>query len=380
MSAQFESIKNKTVIGVFITNKHAAELTAMRPAFVSSSRYIRFIELAKANRDGDMVLYFFTRTTVNFPQKYVRGVYYDPRENRWRQRRFPLPHLLYDRGGGLSPRSNPLIRRFRELGIKNINARHFFDKWDLHHRLSRFSAIFPHLPATVKGEKASDALQMLHQHGSVYVKTRRGSSGVGVIRMEKLGPDGFRYYHSYGGQLSSEILSKRELAMLIDHYFARRPFIIQKPIDLLKKGQGIIDFRSEVQKNEKGRLVVAGTTARIGRPHSPIASHTRTEDYYPLEEFARSVLQLDAVKARQLKAKIHDFLHQVFRGVEPAYGPFGEMGIDFGLDTGGKLWLIECNSKSAKTALYYAYGGEVVRQSFYTLLRYARSLVRNQNY
>jgi hypothetical protein len=375
---QNESVKN-VVIGVFINRKHAKDLITMNPEFVSSYRYIRYIELAKANQDVDVTLYFFTNDRVSFEKKFVIGIYYNHQVDIWQEKKFPLPHLLYDRGGGIGQKSMILIEKFRELGIKNINSRHFFDKWDLYDRLSKLDSVCPHLPVTVKGDKVINVLEMLNQYGHVYVKTRRGSCGLGVIRIEKLGPDKFRYYYSYGGKLFSEIFTERELMNIIKRYFTHKPFIIQKPIELIKKGQCIIDFRSEVQKNERGQLIVIGTTARIGKPHSPIASNTHMEDYYPLEKFVKYTMRLDTLKAYVLQAKINSFLQTVFRAVEQVYGSFGEIGIDFGLDTQGHLWLIECNSKSAKVALYNAFGREKVRQSFCNLLRYAVYLVEKQN-
>ena len=166
---------------------------------------------------------------------------------------------------------------------------------------------------------------------------------------------------------------------ILYRFFAHKPFIIQKPIDLLKKGQCIIDFRSEVQKNKNGQLIVTGTTARIGKPRSPIASNTHKEDYYTFEKFMKDTMQFDAQRAYLFEEKINRFLQTVFRAVEQVYGPFGEMGIDFGLDMQGHLWLIECNSKSAKVALYNAFGRQKVRISFRNMLQYAKYLFEKQN-
>lgn len=375
---QNEFTKKNVVIGVFISRKHAGDLITMNTKFMSSHRYIRFIELAKANQDVNVTLYFFANDDVSFENKFVIGTYYNHQKNIWEQKKFPLPHVLYDRGGGVPKKSMLIIHKFKELGIKNINAQHFFDKWDLYNRLSRLETIRPHLPVTVKGDKAISIVQMLNQYGQVYVKTRRGSCGKGVIRIEKHGPEKFRYYYSYGGKLFYQIFTEPELMKVINRYFAHNPFIVQKPIDLMKKGECIIDFRSEVQKNEKGQFIITGTTARIGRPHSPIASNTRTEDYYPFDTFVKDTLQLDGIKAFFLKTKINHFLQTVFRAIEHVYGSFGELGIDFGMDTQGQLWLIECNSKSAKVALYHAFGRQIVRESFRNLLQYAKYLVEKQ--
>ncbi|MCR3921345.1 MAG: YheC/YheD family protein, partial [Firmicutes bacterium] len=363
----------------FINRKHAREIITMNPSFVSSHRYIRYIELAKATQEVDVILYFFTSGDVNFKAKRVNGIYFNHRINIWQEKEFPLPHLLYDRGGGIGKKSLLVINQFRELGIKNINAQHFFDKWDLYYRLSKVEAISPHLPDTVKGNNVINIMQMLDLYTHVYVKTRRGSCGLGVMRIEKETHGKFRYYYSRSGELVSAIITKQEIMKTINHYFAHSPFIIQKPIELMKMGQCITDFRSEVQRNGDGRLIVTGTTARIGRPRSPITSNTRLEDYYSLETFMKDMMQLDALKASLLQTKIIRFLQSVFLAVEHVYGPFGEIGIDFGLDTKGHLWLIECNSKSARVAMYRAFGREKVRQSFSNLLQYAKYLAEKQD-
>lgn len=373
-----QSKEQNLVVGVFISRKHAQDLITLSPEFVSSHRYIRYIELAKANQAVNVTLYFFANDQVSFENKYVTGIYYHAQEDAWLKKRFPLPDLLYDRGGGTGRKSIWIIKKFRKLGIRNINALHYFDKWDLYDRLSKVDAVSSHLPVTVKGEHPIYVWQMLNQYGHVYLKTRRGSCGLGVIRIEKQSPDRFRYYYSCGGQLSSEVFTKQDLTRILDHFFSRTPFIIQKPIDLMKKGDRIIDFRSEVQKNGKGQLSITGTTVRIGRPLSPIASNTCREDYYRLDEFVKKELQLNAKDAAALQKKIHHFLFTVFRAAEHVYGSFGEIGIDFGLDTEGHLWLIECNSKSARVALYNAYGRQKVRQSFQNLLQYAKYLAARQ--
>lgn len=363
--------KYGAIIGVFITRKQAKELITMNPGLISSHRYIRFIELARASEGLDVTLYFFADGYVNFEKKYVIGLFYDLNQNTWRTNKFPLPHVLYDRGGGIVNRSKGIIKKLNEQGIENINGQHYFDKWDLYNRLSKLEAMKPHLPITVKGETARDVVKMLNRYGEVYVKARRGSCGTGVIRIEKHGPDQFKYHYSYGSELFSGAVSKLELIKIVSYYFANHPFIIQKPIDLIKKDESIIDFRSEVQKNGKGQIFVFGTTARIGRPGSPIASNTRKDDYYPFDTFVKDTLQLHRLKALELQIRVNRFLFNVFRSVEQVYGSFGEIGIDFGLDAQGNLWLIECNSKSAKVALYNAFGHKKVRQSFRNMLQYA---------
>ena len=102
---QNKSTEKNVVIGVFITANHAEALITMNPKLVNSHRYIRYIELAKANQGLDVTLYFFMADDVSFEKKYVTGIYYNHQESIWQQKKFPLPHFLYDRGGGNSQKA-----------------------------------------------------------------------------------------------------------------------------------------------------------------------------------------------------------------------------------------------------------------------------------
>ena len=366
------------IIGVFISPRHAQCLLTQNKEFINSHRYIRYLELAKANRSHNILLYFFTHDDVYFDKQTVAGIFYNREHNSWHKNNFPFPHYLYDRGGGRGKKAEHIITVFSKLGIKNINARHYFDKWDLYEKLTKIDAVSSYLPFTVPGDY-SLIPEMLARYGHIYVKARRGSCGLGVMRLEEL-PDkqNIRFYYSRFDKLFSNVLKKEKIPELLQRFFAHHPFIIQEPINLLKKHNRIVDFRSEVQRNGEGNLVITGTTARIGRPRSPIASNTYAEDYYPLNIFFKKIMKFNNMQFSLMDAKINHFLKTVFLAVEEAYGSFAEIGIDFGLDTNGRPWLIECNSKSARVALYLAYGRQKVRQSFCNLLDYAGFLAESK--
>lgn len=69
-------------------------------AFKKSYRYIRFIELAKANQDAQTTLYFFSSKDVNLDKQKIQGTYYNEKKVYWEKKEYPLPDVLYDRGGG----------------------------------------------------------------------------------------------------------------------------------------------------------------------------------------------------------------------------------------------------------------------------------------
>jgi KaiC/GvpD/RAD55 family RecA-like ATPase len=75
-------------------------------------------------------------------------------------------------------------------------------------------------------------------------------------------------------------------------------------------------------------------------------------------------------------AEVKKFLVTVYESAESIYGQFGELGIDFALDATLKLWLIECNAKSAKMALILSSDEETIRQVFLNPLEYAKYIAK----
>ena len=77
-----------------------------------------------------------------------------------------------------------------------------------------------------------------------------------------------------------------------------------------------------------------------------------------------------------LKSRVEDFLVRIYIYLEQSYGPFGELGIDIGMDKAGRLWFIESNTKSTKVSLCNASSGETMQKAFLNPLEYAKYLYR----
>lgn len=366
---------NKPIVGVFVSRKQLYTLNQTQGEFDSIYPYIRFVAPAKASQEVGVSLYFFSNQHVHLKQGKIRGTYFDHKQQAWKRKDFPLPDILYDRGGGGTPNKSITIReKFHDLGIKSINAQHYFDKWDLYEQLNKLKRMQPHLPFTMKGANEANVLTMLNKYGQVYVKACKGSCGKGVLRVIKLSKDLYQYRYFRGGRLVVEQVNKNKLLTLLRSFFQGHDFIVQQAIHLHQKGTQIIDMRGEVQRDARGNLKVIGTTVRLGRPHSPIASNTNHTDYYPLPDYLRRFVFTKKQDVSGFCKKVHKFLVEVYHSTEKRYGSFGELGIDFGVDQQGHLWLIECNAKSAKVALYRAYGEGKIIQSFCNPLAYARYL------
>jgi hypothetical protein len=334
------------------------------------NNYPRLKKLVDANVEAKTTLNFFCSEDVDISNKIIKGTYYDFKTKRWEKKPFPFPDVIYVRGGS-GKKIDDLLAQFDRLGIKRINPIHAFNKGDLYELLNQDENVRPFLPPTEIVQTMDEIRRMIREHGTVYVKARRGRKGTKVMRIEKLRNNGYLYSYSILGYLVRKRVNSMEgLQKAIKSFFGSRPVIVQRAIDLVRVSNNrLCDFRAEVQRNKQGEIDIVGVCIRVGRKNSPITTHSSA---YRYDTYLKKVFphytnkQLEA-----LKEKINTFLIDVYTGVEKKYGRFGEIGIDFAVDRKGKIWLIECNAQSAKVSIAKAYGAKA-RRSFLNPLEYAK--------
>jgi hypothetical protein len=363
----------RPVVGVIVSNTMTRKLIAQNRQFWS---YIRFEMLVKANRKAKDTVYIFSPEDVNLARRTVRGTFFNTANRRWEKKYFPLPDVLYVRGGvrhGAAFRN--ALMEFKKMGIERINPIYAFDKWDLYQKLSQDETARPFLPYTVRLEKVDDLKNVLQNRNEIYLKGCRGSRGKRVMRVVKRTQGNYEYSY-YGRKLvRTEVNEVEDLLRAAKTLFGTERIIAQQAIDLVRADQGsLVDFRAEVQRNKRGKIEIVGIPIRVGQRDSPITIHSsafKFDDYLGRLFPHYSPIQID-----ELKEKIRNFLLSVYSSVEKAYGKFGEIGIDFGVDPNGDIWLIECNAKSAKVSIRKAYGREALRKTYLNPLEYAKVLAR----
>ncbi|MUT68017.1 YheC/YheD family protein [Paenibacillus sp. NEAU-GSW1] len=359
------SANNKPLtVGVLLTRN------LIRKTFLSQDSIYRIKELVEANKISKTNLIFFSRGDIDFTNRKVLGAYYDYSTCKWAFKSFPLPDVLYVRGGS-AKRVRKLISRLDSMGLKRINPIVAFNKGKLFQMLSEDDNVNQYLPATESVENMSEIRMMIQKLGTVYIKARRGRKGMQVMRVEKLSSTGYLYSYSILGKLvRKRVNSMAGLELAISRFFGKNKVIVQKAIDLARvDNDRLCDFRAEVQRNKSGEIEIVGICIRVGQSNSPITTHANAYKYDTyLKELFPSYNQQ---KINSLKAKIHSFLLKVYNGVEQRYGKFGEIGIDFAVDRSGEIWLIECNAQSAKVSLGKAYG-DYARRAYVNPLEYAK--------
>lgn len=337
--------------------------------------YFRFYELARASETTGIPLYFFSPRDVHLRRRQVLGTYYNHARMRWERQPFPLPDVLYDRCASESPRAETIRRLFAQWGIIPLNARHHFDKWDVYRKLLSDEHIWPYLPLTIRYRRPGDLFAFLLRHPQVYVKAVDKSRGRKVLRLARLPDGGYEYSFFHNTVVGGTRPRFQDVYKIVRAVFkSERQVIVQEAIPLIRLWDRTVDFRAEIQRNGQGHLDIVGICARIGQSRSPITIHS---DALPFEQFWQ-LMGFSTWRIQRLRSDVHQFLLAVYRAIESHYGPFGELGIDFGIDEQENIWFIECNAKSAKVSLYKAYNEETVRRAFTNPLEYARYLYQNR--
>lgn len=353
----------KPIIGVVINNNAIKQL-------LQQQKLPRLTELKDANKEAKVDLYFFSVDDVDFSNNVIAGIRFNEKKDIWERSDFTYPDFIYRTSSiSKSKKSEDIIAKLLELKAKPLNYLRGFNKWDVYNELSKDKVIAKHLPKTCLYKSYRDLKQMLEISDKVYLKACRGGRGREVLRVTKLPKD--RYELSYLNKKLTvyKIDNFNDLIKKVQAFYGRRKFIIQQAIDLITMKNRIVDLRAEVQKDGKGKIVIAAIPVRVGQLNAHITTHAES---YPFDSFFKSIMNYTDAEVLELKVRLEGFLNTVYRCIEKTYGNSGEIGIDIGLDKKGRLWFIECNACSLKVSLYKAYDKRTIRGSYKDLLEYTK--------
>lgn len=360
---------NKPVMAVLVRNHSISSLRnqGIRP-------YIQW--LAAANKEVNNILYCFALNQVRLKEGIITGYYWHNRHNRWLPQEFPLPDVLYIKGGI----DKKYAHTFQELCsmIKKNNGKlitHYcFNKWRLYQVLNNDPVLKKYLPATTTVKHPDNIKRALQDYRIVYLKSHFGRKGETTIRVETLPGGSYLYSHFKNGRLTKKtFFGFQPLLDTINRFYHGKRFLVQQAIQLLRFRSRLMDMRAEVQRNGEGGLDVAGISVRLGQPGSPITTHG---DAYKFNDFFVNKMGYSKERMEALRSAVHEFLFSLYEYIANNYNEYAEMGIDFAVDTNGKIWFIEANSQSTKVSLNKAYGKAALYRNSKNILEYARYLAK----
>ncbi|MDT8718050.1 YheC/YheD family protein [Clostridium sp. 19966] len=365
-------ISTEPIIGVFTNALSISKANHQRPT-------IKMQYLFSANKNLNMILYFFSSDNFLQDKQKINGTYYNYKTEIWEKRLFPFPDVLYDRGGDIEKcyeNKTNFVRSvlYKDANIKKLNPAYIFDKWVLHEYFMKYGDMALYLPYTVRFASTKDLLDILNKSNTIYIKDRTGNRGLGVVRVIKLPSGIYEFDYCVKNQRTDYFYSFRTLVNKLNNFYKDKEPIIQIAIDTLKINDRNIDMRATVQRNAEGQLEIIAFPVRVAIEGSHITSTRTGSEVYDFKEFFRLNFNFSEKQLQSLTAKIKKFLLITYNRVEEKFGRFGEMGIDFALDKDFNIWLIECNAKPGKDTIYLCYGNDVVSRAFSNPLQYSKFL------
>jgi glutathione synthase/RimK-type ligase-like ATP-grasp enzyme len=265
----------------------------------------------------------------------------------WHEAKKALPSVFYDRSfrkkdcAGKTSNTRALC----SMGCTPLNSPDFrklaLDKHLMYQNLADHSIDGMGLPHT---EKYSDSqlIPFLQKHPSAILKPRFGSGGHGIIKLSKSDAGYGINYKENSIECQEPELRNRINEIRQKGNASKRLYIIQECIDLPKYNNGVFDVRVIYQKGKGGSPLRTGMAVRLAAPNKVTANLHQGGSRETLGNVLGSLFNQDM--NGEIADSIRNYSKDIFKILDDKVGPIGEVGIDFLIDQGGKVYLIEVNS------------------------------------
>ncbi|WP_053360795.1 YheC/YheD family protein [Bacillus sp. FJAT-27251] len=216
--------------------------------------------------------------------------------------------------------------------------RESINKWEMHKLLVRHSIKKVKIPDTELLSR--EALRsMLQEYHLLYIKPVDSWGGKGISTLEQSGNS---FVWTIQGQEAAILHNFNEACEKIRQFYDDKSTIIQRGIPTVSYGGHPFDIRPHLYKEMDGSWVYAGDLVRIGGDGSIVSNvEISNGSVKPTDEVISALFpdperRFSTDTLKEVSMEICHMLDQ--------YHFFTEVGIDFGLDQGGNLWMIEVNT------------------------------------
>lgn len=330
-------------------------------------------ELTDACRSQGAYVYFFTPSSIGSNLASVEGWVYT---KGWHKLMLPAPDVINNRLTTRKLENRPVVQQFmneikRRFGAQVFNEK-FLDKSEVFEALKKDLALQKYLPESHTLQSYTMLRSMCSRYSSVFLKPVRGSLGKGIIRLSRIAPESWQAsYATVNGTKKQSFNSLVKLFSTLEGKIKTVRYLIQQGLTLIETGGRPIDFRALTQKNASGKWTITSIVGRTAGSHHFVSNLARGGTLSKVgEAVAKSNLPVafrQGAYGRLQKAAL-----EIARGIDthiPAH--FGELGIDLALDTSGRIWLLEVNSKPSKNDNTPLNEGKI-RPSVRMMIQYAR--------
>ncbi|PDO09688.1 MAG: hypothetical protein BLM47_11325 [Candidatus Reconcilbacillus cellulovorans] len=355
------------LIGVLINRAQPSDELRL---FGAATGFCR--EFAEACRRYGACVFFFTPDELSTTTA-VEGWSWN---GRWRKSAFPIPDVVYNRLGSRRAENLPTVKNFlrearNRFGVAVFNAR-FLNKVELFAALKRDPRCAGYLPESAPCRDLATLRHFCSKYPTVFLKPVHGSQGRGIMRITRSRNEYVCETTLLAGVRRRSFPTLADLYQAISGTLKRRPYLAQQGLRLISADGRPIDMRVLVQRESDGRWSITSIVARIAGNRQFVSNLARGGVMCRLRE-ALERSDLPTERRVETVARLRKAALDVARGVEQTIsGHFAELGIDLGVEPNGRVWLIEVNSKPAKTVGTDAPSSPLrIRPSTHRTVRYA---------
>lgn len=324
----------------------------------------------------------FRPSDASRDRTFVHGFIYG--EGGWRQTRFPFPDIVYDRclfhTGREFKLAASLLSDSRAAKGWTLWSRALPGKWQVYRILKKDPGLLPYLPPTEIYRGKQSLLEALESYGGeAFLKPKGGSQGKNAlyVRVDReSGTWAAKGRYSQNRPVEKIFRSEAAAVRWVTEFTENRTYIIQPFLHLQGRNGRSFDTRVLMQKNEKGLWMRTGTAVREGASGSITSNLHGGGKALPVLPYLSG--QFGADQAKRLTSVISQLSEKIPPILESHFGRLGELGIDFGIDTKGNVWLLEVNSKPGRTSIRQAGDPDSAVLASENPLRYARYLLLRQ--
>ncbi|TVY07415.1 YheC/YheD family endospore coat-associated protein [Paenibacillus cremeus] len=339
--------------------------------FGASTAFTR--ELTDACKLYGAAVFFCTPDDVQSQSETIRGWQYT---NKWVRSTFPIPNVIYNRLTSRKLENQVNVQQFLGYAKSEHSAIFFNEKYlnktEVFDALRKESGLQVYLPESYLLKSPQLLKMMCVKHPVVFLKPITGSLGKGIIRIRR-NPEGTYTCHftDLSGARRQSYPSLSTLFSAISGKIKSQNYQIQQGINLLTVGGRPVDFRALVQRDEAGAWKITSIVARIAGNDHFVSNLARGGTLSTVKE---ALSRAGTAAASGGYSKLQLAALRIAKGIETQVsGHFAELGIDLALDTQGRVWLIEVNSKPSKDDNTPLSAEErKIRPSVKRLVQYAR--------
>ncbi|GAB6926654.1 spore coat associated protein SpaC [Paenibacillus sp. JCM 10914] len=359
------------LIGVMVSRYHPDEPD--KP-FGSISAFC--LEMINASRKQGAYVYFFTPDMIDSNPSRLDAIAYD---GGWKKINLPAPDVINNRLSTRKLENSPSVQHFMKevksrFGTHIFNEK-FLDKSDVFEALGPDVKLQKYLPESYLLSGYPTLKKMCAAYSTVFLKPVRGSLGKGIIRISHQENGTYQTMTtSLEGIRKNTYSSLPKLFSSLSSKIKKTRYQIQQGLNLIRINRRNVDFRALVHKDKNGSWAVTSVVARIAGGNHYVSNLARGGTLSPVKDaLAMSGIPTSAKQA--LPAKMNKAALEIAHGLETAIPyHFGELGIDLAIDTNGRIWLLEVNSKPSKSENAPLNAASKIRPSAVRLIQYCQYL------